>query len=56
MLVSTVHDELVVECWEQDADGVRSILSESMTEAMAALFPEVPIQAEAFLCNTWADK
>ena len=56
VLVSTVHDELVVECREQDADAVRSILSESMTEAMAALFPEVPVEVEANPCTTWADK
>ncbi len=55
-LVSTVHDELVVECREQDAEAVRSILSESMTEAMAALFPEVPVEVEARICMTWAEK
>lgn len=55
-LVSTVHDELVVECREQDADAVRSILNESMTEAMAALFPEVPVEVEANPCDTWAEK
>lgn len=56
MLVSTVHDELVVECREQDAESVRSILNESMTEAMAALFPEVPVEVEANPCTTWAEK
>lgn len=55
-LVSTVHDELVVECREQDADAVRSILNDSMTEAMAALFPEVTIEAETTPCDTWAEK
>jgi DNA polymerase-1 len=55
-LVSTVHDELVVECREQDADAVRSILNESMTEAMAALFPEVAIEVETTPCDTWAEK
>jgi len=55
-IVSTVHDELVVECGEQDAETVRSILSQSMTEAMAALFPEVPVEVEANICTTWAEK
>jgi DNA polymerase-1 len=55
-IVSTVHDELVVECREQDVDPVRSILNESMTEAMAALFPEVPVEVDANPCTTWAEK
>ncbi len=55
-IVSTVHDELVVECREQDVQTVRSILSDSMTEAMSALFPEVPIEAEANPCTNWAEK
>ncbi len=55
-IVSTVHDELVVECREQDAERVSSILSDSMTEAMSALFPEVPVEAEANPCTNWAEK
>ena len=55
-LVSTVHDELVVECREQDVEAVRSILSDSMKETMSALFPEVPIEAEANPCTNWAEK
>ena len=55
-IISTVHDELVVECREQDAESVRSILTESMTAAMATLFPEVPVEVEANICTTWAEK
>lgn len=55
-LVSTVHDELIVECREEDADAVNSILVGSMTEAMSALFPEVPIEVESSVCATWAEK
>ena len=55
-LVLTVHDELVVECDAADAQRVRSILVESMTAAMAALFPEVPVEVEASVCTTWAEK
>ena len=55
-LVLTVHDELVVECDAADAETVRRILVESMTSAMAALFPEVPVEVEANICATWAEK
>jgi len=55
-IVSTVHDELVIECREQDAEAVGKILSESMTEAMSALSPEVPVEVEANTCTSWAEK
>ena len=55
-IVSTVHDELVIECPEQDAEIVRDIVTAAMTEAMSALFPEVPVEVEANICSTWAEK
>lgn len=55
-LVSTVHDEVVVECDEESADECREIITTAMVEAMAALFPEVPIEVEANICTSWADK
>jgi DNA polymerase-1 len=55
-LVATVHDEMVVECREEDAEAVKEILIESMTEAMAELFPEVPIEVEANICSNWGEK
>jgi len=27
-----------------------------VVEAMAALFPEVPVEVEANICTTWAEK
>jgi len=56
MIVSTVHDELIVECREEDAGAVNSILVESMAAAMSSLFPEVPIEVESGICATWAGK
>ncbi len=55
-LVATVHDELVVECREEDAAAVKKIVTDSMTEAMAELFPEVPIEVEANICSNWGEK
>ena len=55
-IVSTVHDEVVVECPEQSADDCREIITTAMVEAMTALFPEVPIEVEGNVCTTWAEK
>ena len=55
-IVSTVHDEVVVECREESADECREIITTAMVEAMAALFPEVPVEVEANICTTWAEK
>ena len=54
--MSTVHDEVVVECREESADECREIITTAMVEAMAALFPEVPVEVEANICTTWAEK
>jgi DNA polymerase-1 len=55
-IVSTVHDEVVVECREESAAECREIITTAMVEAMAALFPEVPVEVEANICTTWAEK
>ena len=55
-IVSTVHDEVVVECHESSAEQCRDIITTAMVEAMAALFPEVPVEVEANICTTWAEK
>ena len=56
MLVSTVHDELIVECPDASALECRETVTGAMIEAMAALFPEVPVEVEANICTTWAGK
>jgi DNA polymerase-1 len=55
-IVSTVHDEVVVECEESSAEPCRQIITTAMVEAMSALFPEVPVEVEANICTTWAEK
>ncbi|MBN8459393.1 MAG: bifunctional DNA primase/polymerase [Verrucomicrobia bacterium] len=56
MIVSTVHDELVVECPEESAEPCRQLVMTAMVSAMSALFPEVPVGVEANVCTTWAEK
>ena len=55
-LVASVHDELIVECSEHDADVVIGILEEAMTFGFAAIFPDAPTNGlvEARKVKTWA--
>ncbi len=51
-LVLQVHDELIVECPEREADKVKALLQEEM-EGVAAL--SVPLVADAKAGRTWAE-
>ena len=55
-IVSTVHDEIIVECDRTQAEAVRELLQSTMREAMGALFPQVPIEVEAGICSNWGEK
>ena len=55
-LISTVHDELIIEAPEAMAEQVRVLVQNTMIEAMAALFPQVPIEVEAGVCEHWGQK
>lgn len=55
-IVSTVHDELILEAGDALSNQVREILEISMREAMADLFPQVPIEVEAKVCRSWGEK
>ncbi|MEI6036119.1 MAG: DNA polymerase, partial [Verrucomicrobiae bacterium] len=55
-LISTVHDEVIVESPEADAEAVCAVVRESMIEAMTGLFPQVPIEVEAGVCERWSEK
>lgn len=56
LLVSNIHDELIVECPAAIAEVVRDILVSSMVEGMQWVFPEVCIDVDAKICATWAEK
>jgi DNA polymerase-1 len=55
-LISTVHDEVLVEAPEAMANEVLNLVQTTMIEAMAALFPQVPIEVEAGSCSNWGEK
>ena len=43
VMVAMIHDELILETGNQDADAVGTLLAEEMTAAFAATFPDAPI-------------
>lgn len=53
-MVSTIHDELIVEAPEREAEAIKDIVVRTMIEAMNQLFPQVPIEVDARVCATWA--
>lgn len=55
-MVSTVHDELIVECDSAQAGGVAGIARETMTAAMQKWFPGVPIAVEVVTGPHWGAK
>jgi len=54
-IVSTVHDEIIVECPAELAESVKQIVTDAMCSAMQELYPEVPIEVEAHDGVTWAE-
>ncbi len=55
-ILSTVHDEVIVEVPEEEAQAVLGLVQSTLVEAMAALFPQVPIEVEAGVCAHWGEK
>ena len=51
-LVLQVHDELIVECPEGEAEYIKTLLEEEMEQVMKL---DVPLEAEAKIGKTWAD-
>jgi DNA polymerase I-like protein with 3'-5' exonuclease and polymerase domains len=52
-IISTVHDEIIVEAPEGEAEDVRRTVQTVMVDAMATLFPQVPVEVEANVCASW---
>lgn len=55
-LICTVHDEVIVEAPEALAASVCELVRTTMRDEMAQLFPEVPIEVEARVCENWGQK
>jgi DNA polymerase-1 len=51
--VLAVHDEVVIEVPDADADAARAWLERAMVEAMAPLLDPVPVTVESRVGRTW---
>ncbi len=59
MPILAVHDELVVECDEGEAEKAEGWLKWAMVDGMGAVVnaeePRVPIEVEVTVSKTWGD-
>ena len=55
-LIATVHDEVLIECPRSSTEHVRLVTESAMKEAFQALFKGLPVEVEAKVCASWADK
>ncbi len=52
-LLLTVHDEVIVEAKEDQAEEVSAVVSQAMIDGFAAFVPEVAMEADADIENYW---
>jgi DNA polymerase I - 3''-5'' exonuclease and polymerase domains len=55
-LVATIHDEIIVECKEQDGNTVLEIVKDTMEKAGQRFLKTIPVVAEASIASSWAGK
>lgn len=55
-LVATIHDEIIVECKEQEGYTVVKIVKETMEKAGQRFLKTIPVVADASVAASWADK
>jgi len=55
-LVAAVHDELLVEVAENEAERAREWVERCMLEGMRRVVSGVEIEVEAKVCKSWAGK
>jgi DNA polymerase I-like protein with 3'-5' exonuclease and polymerase domains len=54
--VSTVHDELIVECASDAAEEIKALVETAMLDAVQTMFPGVRFEVESGICDSWAEK
>ncbi|MFN3814279.1 MAG: bifunctional 3'-5' exonuclease/DNA polymerase [Aquificaceae bacterium] len=52
-LINLVHDEIVLECEEEDAHRVRDVLERAMKLAGRLILKEVPVEVESTISKRW---
>jgi len=54
--VNLIHDEIVVECKQNQADEVSEILENTMIDGMQCYLKKVPVVVETKIASSWAEK
>ena len=54
IIVNTVHDEIIVECDERDAEVVLGKLTASMESAAGEFLKKVPVKVDAHVSDDWS--
>ena len=52
-ITMVVHDELIVECAEEQADEVAKLLEKSMINGFSHFFKTVPMKADCEIGDCW---
>jgi DNA polymerase-1 len=52
-ILLTVHDEIVTECVDEQADTFKDVLSEEMVKAAEVFVKKVPIASDPFVGDVW---
>lgn len=55
-IVAIVHDEILMEVPEEEADDTAALLKSTMEEAARAILPDIPCIADAKTADSWAGK
>lgn len=55
-ICAAVHDEIIIECSENDAIHIAEILKDSMETAGRAYVKRVPVVVDVSMGNSWAEK
>jgi DNA polymerase I len=56
LIISCVHDEVILEAAPEEAEEVMRWALEIMIEEMSSLLPGVPIEVEGKICVNWSEK
>jgi DNA polymerase I-like protein with 3'-5' exonuclease and polymerase domains len=55
-IVNTVHDELIVECYREDADQLKFVMESNMLAAAKRFLPDVKVDIEGGVAESWSEK
>jgi DNA polymerase I-like protein with 3'-5' exonuclease and polymerase domains len=55
-IIGTVHDEIILEVPEDQAESIAEILKDVMIEGGSEFLKKIPIEVEVGIADSWAEK